>query len=326
LVRAGTPVEVSVLAVIALLLGIGCIAAAAFSMPANGPRALTTGIGAFGIVSASALLMLGPRVSRAAVHLVVITLTALRGLMVAAAVTERGLMLGALGFVWTAVYVAFFFRPSVARAYAWLLTAVLGVSLLLAHAPTDVSVWLTLSAMVWMSIVILAGLNTRLRADAETDSLTGLLNRTGFALAAGRQWAVSRRRQEPIAVAMIDLDGFKAVNDAYGHAAGDHLLARLGAAWSASLRPGDLLARFGGDEFVLLLPGVSARQLEPVLDRLRAAHPAAWTAGTVICTAHESVEDAIARADLELYAAKTAEVETQRARRPSNATLSIRST
>ena len=106
----------------------------------------------------------------------------------------------------------------------------LGVSLLLARAPTDVSVWLTISAMVWVAVAVLIRLHARLRADAHTDGLTGLLNRTGFAAAAARQRAMARRRGEPLALVIIDLDDFKRVNDRDGHAAGDRLLVELAQA------------------------------------------------------------------------------------------------
>ena len=304
LVRAGTPTEVSVLVVMSFILGAGCLASAAFPMVADTPRVLLVVLGLVGLAAALTLLVAGADISSLHLHAAVALLIALHGVMVAVAATERGLMLSALGFTWTAVYVALYFRPRAARLYAALTVAVLGVSLLAARSPTDVTVWVTISTMVWVAVAVLTRLNARLRADAHTDGLTGLLNRTGFIAAAARQRAMARRRGEPLALAVIDLDDFKLVNDGGGHAAGDRLLAELAAVWSASLRPGDLLARFGGDEFVLLVAGATEDQVDRVLARLAGAHPTAWTAGAVLCSEEESLDEAIARADTRLYGAK----------------------
>jgi diguanylate cyclase (GGDEF)-like protein len=306
LLRAGTPAEVSVLAVMALILGAGCLATAAFPMAQDTPRALLVGLGVVGVTAALALLHRGAGVSPVHLHSTVVLLTTLHGVMVAAAVTERGLMMSALGYTWTAVYVAYFFRPRAARLYAALMIAGLGLSLLAARAPTDLLVWITISTMVWVAVAVLIKINARLRADAHTDGLTGLLNRTGFIAAAARQRAMARRRGEPLALAVIDLDDFKRVNDREGHAAGDRLLVELALAWTGSLRVGDLLARFGGDEFVLLVAGATEDQVDDVLARLARSHPAPWTSGTVLCSEEESLSDAIERADARLYLAKRA--------------------
>jgi GGDEF domain-containing protein len=304
LVRAGTPADVSVLAIMALVLGAGCLASAAFPMVEEAPRALLAGIGLVSVTAALTLLRTGPDVSPLHLHFVIGLLMALHGVMVAAAATERGLMMSALGYTWIAVYVGSFMPPRAARAYAVLMIAALGVGLLLARAPTDVSVWITLSGMVWVAVAVLIRLHARLRADAHTDGLTGLLNRTGFIAAAARQRAMARRRGEPLALVVIDLDDFKRVNDRDGHAAGDRLLVELAQAWTASLRPGDLVARFGGDEFVLLIAGASEDQVGKVLARLARSHPAPWTSGFVICSEDESLDEALQRADARLYEAK----------------------
>ena len=304
LVRAGTPAEVSVLSVMALTLGAGCLALAAFPMAEDAPRGVMVGLGLVGVTVCLTLALAGPRVSPVNLHLTVVLFATLISLMVAVAATERGLMLSALGYVWAAVYVASYFRPRVARAYAVLMIALLGLSLLVARAPTDLSVWVAISAMVWVSVALLTSLNARLRAEAHTDSLTGLLNRTGFAVAAARQRAMSARSGEPLALAIIDLDDFKLVNDRGGHLAGDRLLIELAGVWTASLRPGDLLARFGGDEFVLLLAGAGEDQVDKLLARLARSHPAPWTAGAVICSDEETLDTAIDRADARLYVAK----------------------
>ena len=304
LVRPGTPIEVSVLAAMVLVLAAGCCASALFPMVQETPRGLLVAFGLSAVVLALALLLVGERLTPASLHVGVVLLVALHAAMTAVAATERGLMLGALGFVWTAVYVAYFFAADTARAYAALMTAALGASLLVARAPTDVRVWITLSAMIWVAITILTRLNARLRAEAQSDGLTGLLNRTGFAVTAARQRAIAARRGLPVALAVIDLDEFKVVNDRDGHAAGDRLLVELASAWSASLRPEDVVARFGGDEFVLLLPGVGEDKVDDVLARLRRAHPAPWTAGAIVCSDGESLDAAVDRADRRLYGAK----------------------
>jgi diguanylate cyclase (GGDEF)-like protein len=304
LVRAGTPAQVSVLAVMALILGAGCLALAAFPMAQDAPRGVMVGLGLVGLTVALTLVRGGADVSPVQLHITVLLFAALVGVMVAVAATERGLMMSALGYTWTAVYVALFFRPAAARVYAALMIIGLGLSLLLARATTDVSVWVIISTMIWVAVAILARLNTRLRAAAHTDSLTGLLNRTGFAVAAARQRAMAERRGESVALAIIDLDDFKLVNDRGGHAAGDRLLVELAGAWTALLRPGDLLARFGGDEFVLMLAGAAEDQVENLLARLARAHSASWTAGAVRCSDEESLDEAIDRADARLYVAK----------------------
>jgi len=304
LVRTGTPVEVAVLALMGLILGTACLALAAFPLTPDAPLDALVGLGLVGVTTALALVLAGEKVSPAHLHATVVLFTAVIGVMAAVAATERGMMLSVICYIWTAVYVASFFRRDVARLHAGLMIVALGVSLLSARAPADVSVWIIISTMVWVAVSILTGLNARLRAEAHIDSLTGLLNRSGFAVAAARQRAAARRRDEPVALAIIDLDDFKRVNDRGGHAAGDRLLVGLAAVWSASLRPGDLLARFGGDEFVLMLTGVAEDQADEILSRLAGAHSAPWTAGVVPCPPEQSLDEVVNRADARLYVAK----------------------
>ena len=303
-VRPGTPAEVSVLAVMAAIKGALCLALAALPLAENAPRGVMVALGLVSLTLAVALVRAGAEVSSVSLHTTVVLFTTLIGVMVAVAATERGLMMSALSYTWTAVYVAFFFRPRAARLHAALMIAALGVSLLTARAPTDVSVWAVISTMVWVAVSIIARLNEGLRAQAHTDNLTGLLNRTGFAVAAARQRAMAERRGEALTLVVIDLDDFKLVNDCHGHAAGDRLLVEIAGAWTASLRPGDLLARFGGDEFVLMLAGAKVDQAYDVLARIAQTHPAPWTAGIVLCSVEESLDEAIERADARLYVAK----------------------
>jgi diguanylate cyclase (GGDEF)-like protein len=111
----------------------------------------------------------------------------------------------------------------------------------------------------------------RLAAQAVRDDLTGLLNRRGFRDAARRQAASAERARTPFLVAALDLDGFKRINDTLGHEAGDEALVDAAAALKHTCRASDVLARFGGDEFVLLLANTGEAQADAVRARIAAA-------------------------------------------------------
>jgi diguanylate cyclase (GGDEF)-like protein len=109
-----------------------------------------------------------------------------------------------------------------------------------------------------------------------TDELTGLVNRRGFREAFRRELAAARRSGVGGVLVMIDLDGFKAINDTHGHLAGDAYLRRVGRVLTESVRAQDVVARLGGDEFAILLTGV-----DPTAGAARAARLAdAFNAGT----------------------------------------------
>jgi diguanylate cyclase (GGDEF)-like protein len=148
----------------------------------------------------------------------------------------------------------------------------------------------------------------QLQAMARTDSLTGLLNRRAMTEALERDIAGSRRRMRPMSIAMMDLDHFKAFNDAFGHQAGDRLLVNAARRWTAELRPMDTIARYGGEEFLVLLPGCDVGTATIAADRLRAAVPDGQTCsvGVAQWDGSEPTSSLIARADAALYAAKAA--------------------
>ena len=104
---------------------------------------------------------------------------------------------------------------------------------------------------------------------AETDELTALLNVRGFAMAANRLFAQAVRHGRATSVLMIDADNLKSVNDTHGHAAGNRLLKHLAEAIQAELRFTDVAARYGGDEFIVLLPDTPAKGALEVAERIR---------------------------------------------------------
>lgn len=113
-----------------------------------------------------------------------------------------------------------------------------------------------------------ARLSEQRRAFAVTDHLTGLMNRRAFLDQTEAEINLSHRTGRPFAVAMLDLNGFKAVNDTHGHAAGDMALIRVAEALRQSTRTYDRVVRWGGDEFVLLLPATTAAQAHELLERV----------------------------------------------------------
>src|SRR6185503_8856200 len=97
-----------------------------------------------------------------------------------------------------------------------------------------------------------------MRSLAERDTLTGMHNRRAFDEYLNGEFARFERYRRPFAVVLLDIDHFKAINDTYGHEAGDDVLRLLGAALRESLRDVDLAARYGGEEFAIILPETDA--------------------------------------------------------------------
>jgi diguanylate cyclase (GGDEF)-like protein len=147
-----------------------------------------------------------------------------------------------------------------------------------------------------------------LSALARTDALTGAANRRATDEALERELRRAERSGAPVTCLMLDMDAFKAYNDTYGHPAGDLLLQRTTAAWRTELRGGDLLGRWGGEEFCMLLADCPPAQAAAVADRMRAIVPGGQTCsvGLACWNGAESAGDLVARADGALYEAKRA--------------------
>lgn len=152
-----------------------------------------------------------------------------------------------------------------------------------------------------------------------SDELTGVANRRGIMESLHRQRELLDRSQQPFCVALLDIDHFKRVNDRHGHAAGDRVLRTFGALLASCTRAVDRIGRYGGEEFLLVMPDTNAEQAVDALERLRLQIVGAnWTALTGIPSgmtatigvtqyrAGESVEATIRRADEALYRGKAA--------------------
>ncbi len=118
-------------------------------------------------------------------------------------------------------------------------------------------------------LLLASDLAVRLRAQASHDPLTGILNRRGFHEAALRAVANGRRQRQAIAVAIADIDHFKAINDRFGHTMGDRTLHYICTRLSSGLRVEDLVGRVGGEEFALLLVNSTAEQAAQAMERIR---------------------------------------------------------
>jgi diguanylate cyclase (GGDEF)-like protein len=140
------------------------------------------------------------------------------------------------------------------------------------------------------------GENTRLSELSTTDPLTGMLNRRGFA---EHLEAVLAAGQGPVSLLVVDIDRFKEINDTFGHAFGDAAIAKTGQILRTTLRGETAIARFGGEEFVVLLPGADASGAHAAAERLRAAVEGhAWERAPITVSVGAATEDA-AEADAE---------------------------
>jgi len=145
------------------------------------------------------------------------------------------------------------------------------------------------------------------RADASIDDLTGVYLRGAGSVELERDIARARRDQLPLVLAFVDVDGLKATNDSHGHAAGDRLLLEVAKTLRATLRPYDLIIRYGGDEFLCAIPTIDLTEATIRLGLVNAALAAAPEHGSVSIglaqlRPDESTEALIARADVALYA------------------------
>lgn len=194
---------------------------------------------------------------------------------------------------------------------------------MLSHAVLSVMIALTLIAAVVLDII------AELRDESMTDPLSGLLNRRGFEERAARQLAEMKRKGLPVSLVICDLDHFKAINDTFGHACGDRVIATAGRFLGRVASAYHAAGRIGGEEFAIFLPGVNMPAARLFAEGARAAftslsveglppsrRPTA-SFGVAELSGDDSLADLLARADAALYVAKKEGRDCVRIARPS---------
>jgi diguanylate cyclase (GGDEF)-like protein len=233
-------------------------------------------------------------------------LTALGTLLVSVGVRFGGDGAQAYSFiyVWAALYAFYFYEPGQALLQVALIAIACGMV-------GEFGSSLGVEMLMLVGTVIVVGRWTqrsirRVQSLARTDPLTGVPNRRAWDEELLR--AISRRRRdgEPVCVAMLDLDHFKIFNDEQGHQAGDRILQTVVGSWLSVLRTGDVIARFGGEEFTVLLNGCKLDAAHAIVERLRELVPRGLTcsAGLAEWDGTESDLALVQRCDAALYEAK----------------------
>jgi diguanylate cyclase (GGDEF)-like protein len=177
----------------------------------------------------------------------------------------------------------------------------------------EVSLGEPVTVVVCTDITVEVDLTSAYEKSSLTDALTGLPNRRSAQQALKQESARSRRHRTALSVAMLDVDRFKEVNDRFGHGAGDQVLQQVAAALSRSVRADDVPARWGGEEFLVILTNTGIGGARTCAERIRAGveleeFPVVGrvtvSAGVAQLESDESVDSLLARADARLYDAK----------------------
>jgi len=296
-------VEVRVLVLLELLAAVACLGS--FAVPTSRLEVvdLYLAVGLLCAATAAVLWLAGGRTGPATWAGVLACGVVLNSVFVATARTPQGKVLTTFPFVSMAVYAASFLPRLAVLAELALISAGCAAGLAANGLARWGVVWAVVAGTIVMTGLVLERAVGRLRRQADTDVLTGVLNRRGFQRVAELEQAIADRLERPLVLAVIDLDDFKLVNDVEGHEAGDRLLAEAARAWLAVLGADAVLGRLGGDEFAFVARAPLAGA-ERLLARLRAGHPIRFTAGVTELEPGEGLQAALRRADEQLYVRK----------------------
>lgn len=303
-----THTEVQVLSRALLVVAPVALFTAVVPFSATAPVRLALLMSGVAVVLGLALRRFVARTPVVIVHAVVTLASLLSGVCIARSTTPAGTVLTSFAVIWIGLYSALFHQRGAMVRHLALLVVVLGWALVAAPAVPALQTWVFVSSMTVAVSWILNAKVDVLRARADRDPLTDALTRATFRARAERSMALARAHGSDLTLVLIDLDGFKLVNDSRGHAAGDRMLEDHVREWRSALRQEDLLGRHGGDEFVVLLGDMGADGADAVVRRLReVTTDGTWSAGTATW-AGEEFDAWLARADADLYAEKAVRV------------------
>ena len=256
----------------AIFVGAIAIAALETALPGGPENSVVPGIAA--LVMAVIAIFAGPRMPRG--WLAVFAPIGVACIAYALATTRGGPSDGAVLYMWPVLWMSYFYGRAGAVFIVAFVALAQGVALLTMPAElVSADRWIDVVASVTVVAAVvryLASRNARLVRDLEeqarVDPLTGLLNRRGLEERMSIEVNRGLRQQTPMAMAMVDIDHFKDVNDAHGHEMGDRVLAWLGSVLARQSRGVDVAARTGGDEFAVLLPDTTAEAGRRYADRV----------------------------------------------------------
>jgi diguanylate cyclase (GGDEF)-like protein len=221
---------------------------------------------------------------------------------------------GAVLFVWPVLWTAYYFGLRGAIVIVACVAVADAVALLsLPDEVVSIDRWLDVVGTVAIVAGVVHVLAASLSAEARVDQLTGLLNRRGFEERAAVEQARAQRHDDVIAVVALDIDYFKRVNDEWGHETGDRVLSRLGEILRREMRETDVVARMGGEEFIVLVPNAGLEEAHEFAERVRAACArddgsglprVTLSAGVAAERGPATLESVLQRADSALYSAK----------------------
>lgn len=285
----------SVIAV-ALLLGT--------DFPAGSERNYLLLIAAATLVLGVATASWGHRWPRAAFHGLVVVGTALISALVLSSPSATTAVVASMLFTFPTIGVVLVLPIRHALPHLVLVDTAAGLSVNLGQ---DVRPGIAAAlALLGTVLAVVVGVLTQRASVATRDSLTGLTNRRGLDLALDAALLSTTRGRHPLSLALLDLDHFKSVNDSEGHRAGDALLRAVADDCVSVLPHNATLARFGGDEFAVLLPRLDGAGALTVLESLRTHCRADMSIGVAQALPGESAGELLHRADIALYAAKAA--------------------